>query len=174
LNRILLAFRCFFAILFHGRISAEAGEALGLSRPAERAAPRVPSTDLISEGAVRMLAILQRDSRLVDFVMEDISGYGDEQIGAAVRTLHDDCAKSLAQYVKLGPVVDGVEGEVIRARDSNVFADASSVKFLGNLPAHGRPEQGVLRHRGWRALQVELPAPMERSMIIAAAEIEVE
>jgi hypothetical protein len=174
LKRILLAFRCFFAILFRGRISEEAAEALGLSPTPIPAAPQGPAVDLYGEGAVRILAILQRDARLVDFVMEDISGYPDEQIGAAVRTLHDDCAKSLAQYVELGAVIDGLEGDVIRVEESDLFADASAVKFLGSLPAQGRPEQGVLRHRGWRALKVELPTSVQRSMIIAPAEIEAE
>ncbi len=58
-----------------------------------------------------MIAILQRDARLVDFLMEDISGYADDQIGAAVRELHDQCRDSLARYITLEPVIiDGVEG----------------------------------------------------------------
>ena len=48
-----------------------------------------------------MLAILQRDSRLVDFLMEDIAAYSDDQIGAAVRELHDQCRDSIARYVTL-------------------------------------------------------------------------
>ena len=37
----------------------------------------------------RFLAILQRDSRLIDFLQEDIAAYSDDQIGAAVREIHD-------------------------------------------------------------------------------------
>jgi hypothetical protein len=180
LKRILLAFQCFFAILFRGRISPEAAEALGLSpapaptKAAPPAAPPGPPADLYNEGAVRMLAILQRDARLVDFLMEDISAYPDEQVGAAVRTLHDEGAKSLARYVEVAAVIDGIEGEVIRVEESGPFTDASAVKFLGNLPAQGRPRQGLLRHRGWRALRLELPAAVRGSMVIAPAEIEAE
>ena len=36
---------------------------------------------------VEALGILQRDSRLIDFLMEDIASYSDEQVGAAVREL---------------------------------------------------------------------------------------
>src|SRR5436305_9056242 len=35
--------------------------------------------------AVRILAVLQRESRLLDFLMENISGASDEQVGAAMR-----------------------------------------------------------------------------------------
>ncbi len=31
------------------------------------------------------------------------------------------------------------------------------VKYLGNVPASGKPPAGVLRHRGWRATAVSLP-----------------
>jgi D-hexose-6-phosphate mutarotase len=47
-------------------------------------------------------------------------------------------------------------------RDS-ISSLASTVKFLGNLPAQGRPERGVLRHRGWQALKVS--SPVEKSMM---------
>jgi len=41
--------------------------------------------------AVQMLALLQRDGRLVDFLEEDVSSYPDGQLGAAVRTIHSSC-----------------------------------------------------------------------------------
>jgi hypothetical protein len=177
LNRIILAFRCFFNILFHGELSGEALTQLNLSRksatpaaapkPAAPAAPAVKTTD----GALQLLGILQRDSRLVDFLMEDISGYEDDQIGAAVRELHDQCRDAVARYVTLSPVVDGVEGTFTKApsKDPNV------VKFVGNVPATP-PAGGILRHKGWRAAKVELPAltGKQDASIIAPAEIEVE
>ena len=60
--------------------------------------------------ALQILGILQRDSRFIDFLMEDISAYPDDQVGAAVRDLHQQCRDSLNRYVHLGPVIDGVEG----------------------------------------------------------------
>ncbi len=123
-----------------------------------------------SDGALQMLAILQRDSRLVDFIMEDISPYSDEQVGAAVRGLHDQCRESLTRYMKLQPVIDGVEGTFTQAP----AAEGGLVKFIGNVPA-GTPSGGVLRHKGWRAAAVDLPAPASGDVsIIAPAEIEIE
>ena len=118
-----------------------------------------------------MLAILQRDSRLVDFLMEDISGYSDDQIGAAVRELHDQCRDSLARYVTLSPVIDGVEGTYAKAPAQ----DPNLVKFVGNVPAQP-PAGGTLRHKGWRAAKVDLPAlsGKQDASVIAPAEIEIE
>jgi hypothetical protein len=172
LNRIVLAFRAFFNLLFSGELSPEIQIALNLSRrsaaPAKAAAPAVrPSSD----GALQILGILQRDSRLVDFLMEDVSGYSDEQVGAAVRELHDQCRDAIARYVTLSPVIDGVEGTYAKAPAQ----DPNLVKFVGNVPAQP-PAGGTLRHKGWRATRVELPnlTGKQDATIIAAAEIEIE
>jgi Domain of unknown function (DUF2760) len=163
LSRIVLAFRSFFSILFKG------GQA-----PAAAATPPAPPPAPVvraSDGALQMLAILQRDSRLVDFLMEDVSSYADDQIGAAVRELHDQCRDSLARYVKLEPVIDGVEGTFTKAP----AGDPSLVKFVGNVPAKP-PAGGLLRHKGWKAAKVDLPALVAKqdASIIAPAEIEIE
>lgn len=182
MNRIFLAFRCFFNILFHGALSDEALTQLHLtrsdaaaSRPAatarvQAAAPAAPAVRT-SDGALQLLAILQRDSRLIDFLMEDISGYADDQIGAAVRELHDQCRDSVGRYVTLQPVIDGVEGAFTNAPTT----DANVVKFVGNVPAKP-PSGGTLRHKGWRAAKVDLPAlsGKQDATIIAPAEIEIE
>jgi hypothetical protein len=165
LSRLLLAFRCLFGILFHGRLSDRAKTELGLSEAAALPAPA-------GAGALQLLAILQRDSRLVDFLMEDISEYPDDQIGAAVRELHDRGRDSLTRYVRLVPVIDGVENARTAVPGGN--PDPSMVKVIGNLPAQP-PTAGILRHKGWRAEAIELPpAPRGGASVIAPAEIEVE
>jgi hypothetical protein len=171
-----LAFRCFFNLLFSGELSGETLQALNLQRrgaapaPAKSAAPPAPAVRA-SDGALQMLSILQRDSRLVDFLQEDIASYSDDQIGAAVRELHDQCRDSIARYVTLAPVIDGVEGTYAKSPGS----DASLVKFVGNVPAQP-PAGGTLRHKGWRAVKVELPAlpAKQDATVIAPAEIEIE
>ena len=175
MNRISLAFRCFFNLLFGGELSAETLAALHLTRRA--AAPTVPkAADALppakaSDGALQILGILQRDSRLVDFLMEDIAGYSDDQVGAAVRELHDQCRDSMARYVTLQPVIDGVEGTFAKAPSS----DPGVVKFVGNVPAKP-PSGGTLRHKGWRASKIDLPAlgAKQDATVIAPAEIEIE
>jgi len=179
LNRIILAFRCFFGLLFHGELSRETlaelrlrpADAAPAGRPATvQAAAPPPPTIRASDGALQILGILQRDSRLLDFLMEDIAGYSDDQIGAAVRELHDQCRDSITRYVTLEPVIDGVEGTFAKAPSS----DPAVVKFVGNVPAKP-PAGGLLRHKGWRAAKIDLPtAGRQDATIIAPAEIEIE
>jgi len=180
LNRIVLAFRAFFNLLFSGELSPETLTALNLTRRgAPSAAPRSAAPTTVaaapavrtSDGALQFLAILQRDSRLVDFLMEDIGGYSDDQVGAAVRELHDQCRDAVGRYVKLEPVIDGVAGTDTKPPGS----DASLVKFVGNVPAQP-PAGGTLRHKGWRATKVDLPAlpAKQDATVIAPAEIEIE
>lgn len=170
MHRLLLAFKSFFQILFRGAVSEAVAADLGLAARDTKPAAPPPPPARVSDGALQMLAILQRDSRLVDFIMEDIAPYSDEQVGAAVRTLHDQCRESLTRYLKLQPVIDGVEGTYTQAA-----ASGGLVKFIGNVPAQP-PPGGVLRHKGWRAVTIDLPplAPRQDASVIAPAEIEVE
>lgn len=171
MGRILLAFRCFFDILLHGALPDTTLTTLGLSRPA----PPPPPAPVVraSDGALQMLSILQRDSRMIDFLMEDITAYEDDQVGAAVRSLHDQCRDSLLRYVRLSPVIDGVEGTFTNV--PKAAQDPSVVKFIGNVPAQP-PQAGTLRHKGWRAEKIDLPSvPSQQNVnIIAPAEIEIE
>ena len=180
MNRILLAFQAFFNLLFSGELSADTLTALNLSKrtgaPPKAAAPTPAATPAAptvrtSDGALQLLGILQRDSRLIDFLQEDIASYEDDQIGAAVRELHDQCRDAIARYVTLAPVIDGVEGTYAKTPAQ----DANLVKFVGNVPANA-PPGGTLRHKGWRATKVDLPnLPAKQDpTIIAAAEIEIE
>ena len=179
MNRIVLAFRCFFNLLFGGELSAETITALNLqprgaasAKPAA-APPAAPAAPVAraSDGALQLLGILQRDSRLIDFLMEDIGGYSDDQVGAAVRELHDQCRDAVARYVTLQPVIDGVEGTFAKAPSP----DPNVVKFVGNVPAKP-PAGGTLRHKGWRAAKIDLPAIAGKQdvSVIAPAEIEIE
>lgn len=184
MNRISLAFRCFFSLLFRGRLSDSVQTSLGLTRRSAaaaapstaskaappQAAPAAPAVKT-ADGALQILSILQRDARLIDFLMEDISGYADDQVGAAVRELHDQCRDAIARYVTLQPVIDGVEGTFTQAPSK----DPNLVKFIGNVPAKP-PSGGLLRHKGWRATKIDLPAlgAKQDAAVLAPAEIEIE
>jgi hypothetical protein len=171
--KIGLAFRCFFNLLFGGQLSSGVLTELGLVKrgvpTAKAVAPAAVRTP--ADGALQILGALQRDARLVDFLMEDIDAHSDEQVGAAVRDIHKKCAESLQRYVKIAPLIDGVEGTFVKAPSS----DPNVVKFVGNVPAKP-PAGGTLQHKGWRATKVELPALAagQDAAIIAPAEIEIE
>lgn len=171
MGRIVLAFRCFFVLLFRGTLPDDVIARFAPTKAPVAAPPALPAAKT-SDGALQILSILQRDSRLIDFLMEDISGAADDQIGAAVREVHEQCRQSLGRYVRLSPVIDGVEGTFTKTPGLG----PAQVKFLGNVPAQGRPAGGTLRHKGWRVEKVELP-PVTASQdvaVIAPAEIEIE
>ena len=166
MNRLALAFRSFFALLLDGSLPPDISAALGLA-PKPALAPAVKTSD----GALQLLGILQRDGRLLDFLLEDIASYSDEQVGAAVRDVQMQCRESLNRYAQFAPVLDAAEGSYVKTPKGQ----PETLKFIGNVPA-GTPAGGVLRHRGWRAVKMELPAlnPKQDSSVLAPAELEVE
>lgn len=177
MNRISAAFKAFFSLLFTGVLPENVARAYGfVSKSDAKAAAQAPAPPPVqltpSDGALQILGILQRDGRLVDFLMEDISGASDDQIGAAVRTLQEQCRAALQRYVNLTPVIDGVEGSFTKIETN----DPAVVKLLGNVPVSGKAPGGLLRHKGWRADRVDLPVlkPSQKSAVIAPAEIEIE
>ncbi|HEY6343047.1 MAG TPA: DUF2760 domain-containing protein [Bryobacteraceae bacterium] len=179
MNRISLAFRSFFSILFGGKLPPEVAQAFGYFRagisqgppPAPAAKPTAPAKPSAgpADGAVQILAVLQRDARFVDFLMEDISGFPDEQVGAAVRDVQTQARETLARYLRLEPVIDSVEGVFTKAEG----LDPAEVKFIGNVPASGKAPGGLLRHKGWKAAKIDLPQATPGA-VLAPAELEVE
>lgn len=169
MNRLALAFRSFFALLFDGALPPEITTALSLV-PKPAPVPPAPVVKT-SDGALQLLGILQRDGRLLDFLLEDIAAYSDEQVGAAVRDVQLQCRESLNRYAQFAPVLDAAEGSYVKTP----AVKPEALKFIGNVPA-GTPGGGVLRHRGWRAVKIELPAlnPKQDSSLLAPAELEVE
>ena len=170
-TRLTFAFKTFFAILFRDRIPDEVAAALGAVRlAAEQPQPGQPAGVTAEATAAQMLAVLQRDGRLIDFLMEDITPYQDAQIGAAVRNVHAGCREALQRYLTLAPVLHADEGARVTIEAGR---DAATVKLIGNVAGHP-PFSGVLRHRGWLVSRIELPPlPRTGQLVVAPAEVEV-
>ena len=181
--RLSFAFRCFFSLLFRGEIPQEILQALSSSAAqapltAAARATAVPeksgadaSGSEALDRAVQMLALLQRDGRLVDFLKEDVSSYPDGQLGAAVRSIHTSCRQVLDRYIKLEPVLSSEEDHPVTVP---VDFDPAAIKLIGSVTGQP-PIRGLLRHRGWRVSHVTLPSLPQGSgrAIVAPAEIEV-
>jgi hypothetical protein len=173
-KRLAYAFRCFFAVLSEGAIPAELVPELVKSPVQEAPAPAPPPEEPAVEPvdrAVQMLALLQRDGRLIDFLTEDIAPYQDAQIGAAARDVHESCRKALEHYLKLEPVIASDEGQPVTVEPG---FDPAAIKLIGNVMGQP-PLRGLLRHRGWRAAQVNLPPLPDGTgrTIVAPAEVEI-
>jgi len=164
-TRIKLAFAAFFTILFKGRLPAALQRADRAETPAQPAAAE-------SDGrAVQLLALLQREGRLIDFVLEDLAAYSDAQIGAAARDVHAGCRRVLERYVTLEAILPGREGEAVTVGGDQPI-DPAAFHLVGNV-AGQPPFRGTLVHPGWRASRVQLPplGTTDRT-IVTPAEIE--
>lgn len=175
MSRISAAFSSFFSILFSGVLPESVASEFGYTKAKPVVAtPPPPPEPKLTDGALQILQTLQRDARLIDFLLEDITGYSDDQVGAAVRSVHADSKTSLARHVTLAPVIDGVEGTNHKL-DGGKAPDPNRIKLIGNVPASGKASGGTLRHRGWQATSVNLPPIGKRDVsVLAPAEIEIE
>jgi hypothetical protein len=127
--------------------------------------------DPVQIGACRILSILQNKGRLIDFLEEDIASYPDAQIGAAVRSIHEDCGKALHEYVTLAPVMSEKEGDTVVVPQR---FDPSEIRLTGQITG-GPPFEGTLQHAGWKVTRLNLPdLPRgQKHRVIAQAEVEI-
>jgi hypothetical protein len=179
-RRLPLAFGAFFSTLGN---PAFAGQVLALREPAappaEAPAPAAapaptPAPVILKEAspdaALQLLALFQRDARLIDFTQEDLSGYSDADIGGAARVVHEGCSKVLREHFSLAPVRTEAEGSRLTLPQG---FDARAVRLTGNVVGQA-PFTGQLSHRGWRATEVRLPKLAEGhdATVLAQAEVE--
>jgi len=183
MGRILLAFRVFFAVLFSGETATRVARALiGTIEPVpapvpapapkpvepKRPEPKRPS----QSEAITLLATLQREARLIDLLMEDLTSYSDDQVGAAVRTIHQDSGKVLNRFFSIQPILNDEEGARV---DVPGGFDAARFRLTGKVTGEA-PFAGTLRHHGWEATRCELPqftGSDSAARTIAPAEVEV-
>jgi hypothetical protein len=135
-------------------------------KPAAPPAPPKPS------GApLRMLAVLQAEARLVDFLLEDISGASDEQIGQAVREVHKKAQDALRRHAVIETILPGNEGD---ATTVPTGFDPSAVRVVGNV-AGSPPFTGSINHPGWkvRELKVAPPPAGADEFVLQPAEVQV-
>jgi hypothetical protein len=118
-------------------------------------APEVKKPTKPSGEPLRLLALLQREGRLVDFLMEDIAGATDQQIGMGVREIHRQCQQALKKVADLTPVLPDEQDKPVTVPAG---FDPSAIRLTGNV-AGQPPFQGTLKHPGWRVKSMKLAAP---------------
>ncbi len=132
--------------------------------------PEPPKPPRPNPEPVRFLGLLQREGRLVDFLSENIAGYDDAQVGAAVREIHRKCQAALTEHLEMEPVLTQEEGATVEVPPG---FDPSRIRLTGNVTGQP-PFRGTLLHRGWRVKAIKLaPAPEgQDEFVLQPAEVE--
>jgi len=164
ISRIRLAMRCELKALRDPTFK-EKVEPLLRPGPPKEAKPAKPS------GApLRLLALLQREGRLLDFLLEDIQSYPDADVGAAVRDIHRQCQAAIKEHLVLQPVLPQAERAEVEVPRG---FDPAQIRLVGNVTGEP-PFKGTLQHHGWRVKEIKLAPPPEGQdeFILMPAEVE--
>lgn len=150
--------------------------------PAEsgRTAPKAVKKDFLDQKIqqdrrqrlfLHTLSMLQREGRLLDFFDEDLGRYEDAQIGAAVRSIQEDCKRAVKKYIDPRPVVDSDEGQPITIPPG---FDMDAITLVGDV-AGDPPFAGIVKHPGWKAGKKEVPklSDIQDPAIITPAEVQI-
>ncbi len=143
MNRLWLALQAFWRTLTDPEFAARV-------EPLFQAATTGPD--------LRILAVLQRDGRLIDFLQEEIDPYTDVQIGAAVRDIHRGCRKARREYLHIEPVMNWALDSGAAGHVGHADFDPSAIRLIGNVNG-SPPFQGVLKHHYWLARPVPCNSP---------------
>jgi hypothetical protein len=143
---------------------------VALEAPAAVEIPAEPAPEKLHASGLAVLGLLQREGRLIDFLQEDVSSYSDADIGAAARVVHAGSRKVLQNYLTLEPVLKDGEGASVTVPAG---FNAERIRLTGNV-AGNPPYRGSLKHQGWVATKISLPAvsPSLDPRILAPAEVE--
>jgi hypothetical protein len=171
MGRLSLAWR----VLVNGELAQQLAELVSAAAPEaitdQPVAAEPKPAPPVRNDAVTLLASLQREARLVDFLMEPIDDYADAQIGAAVRDIHRDSRSVLDRLFSIVPVIDQPEGSAVDIADG---AASGRLRMIGET-GEGQTS-GTLAHHGWEAAHCELPTWSGSTgavTVIAPAEIDV-
>jgi hypothetical protein len=163
-SRLGLAFRSFGRVCRDQALADQVAPLLAPPPPKDEKPPKPSGAPL------RLLAVLQRDGRLVDFLLEDIQSYSDGDVGAAVRDIHRKCHAALKDHLALAPILPQTEGATVEVPRG---FDPSAIRLVGNVTGEP-PFQGVLQHHGWRVTELKLAPPPEGQdeFVLQPAEVE--
>lgn len=162
-QRTVLGLKCLRRTLRDPQFAATVEPLLG-------APPPMPKPAKPSGAPLRMLTVLQRDGRLLDFLMEDIGGASNEQVGFGVRQLHKQCQESIKKALDLEPVLNAEQDAPVEVPAG---FDPSAIRLTGNV-AGEPPFKGILKHPGWRVKAIKAAAPPEGvdEFVLMPAEVE--
>lgn len=122
---------------------------------------------------IAFLGRMQEKGRLVDFLMDDISGYPDQDVGQAARVVYEGCRSVLKEHFTIEPLHASDEGSRVTVPTGYRTAE---FQLSGRLTGEA-PFQGTLLHRGWKVTSARLPKVMTKEEgelpTLAPAQVEV-
>jgi hypothetical protein len=133
-----------------------------------------PRSENAEAEIVGLISLLQEKGRLLDFLMDDITAYSTEQVGAAARVVHQGCSSVLKEYFDITQVYSGKEGDPITLEQGFSANQYRVVGRVQNQP----PYKGKVLHRGWKTEKIKLPKLMQADSravlpaVLAPAEVE--
>ena len=81
---------------------------------------KLDKSDTGKQKLLQLISLLQEKGRFLDFVMDDVSAYSNEQIGAAARIVHGGCVQVLQEYFAITPLSTEQEGAKIQIGRAHV------------------------------------------------------
>jgi hypothetical protein len=153
-------------LIIEGEFARQVGA--GLKALAIREA--APPPERLHASGLMLLSALQREGRLLDFVQQEVAGFSDQEVGAAARVVHAGCRKVLRQYFQFEPAAGEPEGSAMTVAKG---FDAQRIRLTGKV-AGQPPFRGTLKHHGWVATEVRMPALADAldPRVVAPAEVE--
>jgi hypothetical protein len=140
--------------------------------PPPVAPPPVRKPPSADAEVVSFLGLLQEKGRFVDFLMGDVAGFSDAEVGAASRVMHEGCKAVLTEHFGVKPLRQEGEGSKITVPEGYAPDD---YRLVGRISGEA-PFTGTLIHHGWRAEWVKLPRLIrtepDKLPAIAPAEVE--
>jgi hypothetical protein len=117
-----------------------------------------------------LLTLMQREGRLIDFLLENVDGADNETLGAGVRSIHQACQKVLKEHLDMEPVIKAEEKSIV---DVKAGFDPSAIRLTGNVTG-SPPFKGTLEHHGWRVTKIKVnkPAEGQDAFVVHPAEVE--
>jgi hypothetical protein len=106
-----------------------------------------------------LLSLLQKESRFLDFIYEDLSECSDEKIGGVARILQKEMRSVIDHYVSIDSVIEqAIDSPIILPVEYN----RREIQLKGNRSQKKSTIDGRLLHGGYRARKFSLPFESEK------------
>lgn len=159
-----------FKVLGDANLAQKLARLLSAPEAPKTPAPKAVPPEQAHASGLFVLSVLQQEGRLIDFLQQEVTGFSDEDVGAAARVVHGGCRKALQRLTGVESVLKDAEGATIQVPPG---FDPARIRLTGNVSGQP-PYKGTLKHHGWAAIDLKFPtlSPSMDYRVIAPAEVE--